>query len=123
MFARAVMVVVNEFVLCVVVVVLIIAWNVPSKFTLNFHSDEVFACNQCSWDFSPINFVSLSVQTNEAKFQSVNVILVSILSMSPMFNARRSAIMEESDVLLVLLKEWLHVRRVKEVVNLYITWN
>ena len=101
----------------------ITAWNVPSKFILNLYSDEVFACNQCSWDFSPTNFVSLSVQTNEAKFRSVHVTPVWILSTSPMSNARKSAIMEESDVLLILLREWLHVRRVKEVVNLFITWN
>ena len=109
-FARAVMVVVKEFVVCAVVVVLIIVWNVPSKFT-NFSK------------FSPKYRVPILVRTNEAKFQDVNVTLVLILSILLMFNARKSAIMEESDVPLVLLKEWLHVRRVKEVVNLCITWN
>ena len=43
MFARTVMAVVNEFVVCVVAVAQIIAWNVPSKFILNFFGEGVLA--------------------------------------------------------------------------------
>ena len=43
MFARAVMVVVSKFVVCAVVLVLIIAWNVPSELTFIFYDEEVIA--------------------------------------------------------------------------------
>ena len=81
MFARAVMVVVNEFVVCVlhcvVVVALITAWNAPSKFILKFYDEEVIKTTNVHGTFHQQIFPR-SVQTNEAKFRSANVTLVSI---------------------------------------------
>ena len=47
MFARTAMVVVNEFVVCAVVVGQIIAWSVPSKFT-NFSNLSPTMCSHFS---------------------------------------------------------------------------
>ena len=71
------MVVVNEFVVCVVVVALITAWNAPSKFILKFYDEEVIKTTNVHGTFHQQIFPR-SVQTNEAKFRSANVTLVSI---------------------------------------------